>query len=125
MYSEPSHSPTSLLSDVFFGDFDKDIDSLDIEQSVPDLDHIEPTIDLQTPCEFYPLEKSSDALGGKCPPSYSEHMSRVKQTSDVTLQGLLSDSYTEEEQPCRRLSDVLECISNESTSDGKSVTFMT
>ncbi|KAK3107711.1 hypothetical protein FSP39_020559 [Pinctada imbricata] len=53
----------------------------------------------------------------KCLPSYSEHMSRVNSGSNGNLPNLLVDTDSSETPACRRLSDVLECISNESGSE--------
>lgn len=124
---------TSETSDSFFADF-PDFGQEDIitqvfghDQSVPDLENIVPTLDVNCVPNFYqdwdtkekhlqlsPPQQLQQPQTQFLPPSYEEHIQTIENNN--SLESLLAEPIKPAAAaavPCRRLSEILECINED------------
>ena len=134
----------SETSDSFFADF-PDFSQEDIitqvfghDQSVPDLENIVPTLDVNYVPNFYQdwdtkekqqqpqqqlqqqqpqqqqqlQQQQSQQQAQYLPPSYEEHIQTIENNSN-SLESLLAEPIKPAPLPCRRLSEILECINED------------
>ena len=123
----------SETSDSFFADF-PDFSQEDIitqvfghDQSVPDLENIVPTLDVNYVPNFYQdwdtkekqqppqqqlQQQQPQQQAQYLPPSYEEHIQTIENNSN-SLESLLAEPIKPAPLPCRRLSEILECINED------------
>lgn len=124
---------TSETCDSFFADF-PDFGQEDIitqvfghDQSVPDLENIVPTLDVNCVPNFYqdwdtkekqpqlsPPQQQQQLQTQFLPPSYEEHIQTIENNN--SLESLLAEPIKPAAAaavPCRRLSEILECINED------------